>query len=100
MPNITLSEKRKLILCLDLILLPSKWQQMLMRMYRNKNPYSLLVGMQTWVVTIEISVDHPLKNVKIELSYDPAMPLLEIHQRNTHTHTHTHTHTRQEQRHT
>ena len=48
---------------------------MLDRVWRKGNPLTLLVGMQTSSATIEI--------VQIELPYDPAIPLLGIHTKET-----------------
>ena len=44
--------------------------------WRNWNPCVLLVGMQNGEAAMENSV---LKTLKIELPYDPAMPLLDIY---------------------
>ena len=46
-------------------------------MWRKGNPLTLLVGMQTSTATMENTVEIPLKT-EIELSYDPAIPLLGI----------------------
>ena len=51
---------------------------MLERVWRKGNPLTLLVGMQTSTATMENSVEI-LKNLQIELPYDPAIPLLGIH---------------------
>ena len=48
---------------------------MLERVWRKGNPLTLLVGMQTSTATMEI--------VQIELPYDPAIPLLGIHTKET-----------------
>ena len=46
------------------------------RMWREGNPHTLLVGMQTGAATLEKSTKFP-QYLKIELPYDPAMwPLL------------------------
>ena len=45
---------------------------MLERVWRKGNPLILLVGMQTSIATLEI-----------ELPYDPAIPLLGIHSKET-----------------
>ena len=50
---------------------------MLERVWRKRNPLTLLVGMQTSTATMENSVRF-LKTLKIELPYDPAIPLLGI----------------------
>ena len=49
---------------------------MLERVWRKGNPLTLLVGMQTSTATMENSMD---KKLKIELPYDPAIPLLGIY---------------------
>ena len=46
------------------------------------NPLTLLVGMQTSTATMENSVRF-LKNLEIELPYNPAIPLLGIHTEET-----------------
>ena len=55
---------------------------MLERVQRKRNPLTLLVGMQTSTATMENTVEIPLKT-EIELSYDPAIPLLGIHTKET-----------------
>ena len=55
---------------------------MLERVWRKGNPLTLLVGMQTSTATMENTVEIPLKT-EIELSYDPAIPLLGIHTKET-----------------
>ena len=55
---------------------------MLERMWRKGNPLTLLVGMQTSTASMENSVEIP-KKLEIELPYDPAIPLLGIHTRET-----------------
>ena len=55
---------------------------MLERVWRKGNPLKLLVGMQTSTATMENSVEIPLK-LQIELPYDPAIPLLGIHTKET-----------------
>ena len=54
---------------------------MLERVWRKGNPLTLLVGMQTSTATIENSVE--IKKLEIELPYDPAIPLLGIHTKET-----------------
>ena len=49
---------------------------------RKRNPLTLLVGMQTSTATMRI-VWRFLKNLEIELPYDPAIPLLGIHTEET-----------------
>ena len=55
---------------------------MLERVWRKGNPLTLLVGMQTSTATMENSVRF-LKKLEIELPYDPAIPLLGIHTKET-----------------
>ena len=55
---------------------------MLQRVWRKGNPLTLLVEMQTSTATMEKSVQIPLKT-GIELPYDPAIPLLDIHTEET-----------------
>ena len=55
---------------------------MLERVWRKGNPLTLLVGMQTSTATMEKSME-VLKKLEIELSYDPAIPLLGIHTEET-----------------
>ena len=52
---------------------------MLERMWRNRNPLALLVGMFS---TLENSVEVPQK-IKIELPYDPAIALRGIYLKDT-----------------
>ena len=49
-------------------------------MWKKGNPLTLLVGMQTSTATME-----NLKKLEIELPYDPAIPLLSIHTKETKT---------------
>ena len=51
---------------------------MLERVWRKRNPLTLLVGMQTSTATMENSVGF-LKKLEIELPHNPAIPLLGIH---------------------
>jgi uncharacterized membrane protein len=51
---------------------------MLVRMWQNKNPYTLLVGMQISTTTMESSMEIPQK-LEIELSFDPVILLLVIY---------------------
>ena len=55
---------------------------MLERVWRKRNPLTLLVGMQTSTATMENS-GRFLKKLEIELPYDPAIPLLGIHTEET-----------------
>ena len=54
---------------------------MLERVWRKGNPLPLLVRMQTSTATVENR--RFLKNLEIELPYDPAIPLLGIHTEET-----------------
>ena len=53
-------------------------------MWRKGNPRTLLVGMQTGAATVESIVELPPK-LKIELPYDPVVPLLGIYLKNPET---------------
>ena len=55
---------------------------MLERVWRKGNPLTLLVGMQTSTVLWK-TVWRFLKKLEIELPYDPAIPLLGIHTKET-----------------
>ena len=55
---------------------------MLERVWRKGNTLTLLVGIHTSTATLENSVEIPLKT-GIELPYDPAIPLLGIHTKDT-----------------
>ena len=55
---------------------------MLERVWRKGNPLTLLVGMQTSTATMENGVRF-LKKLEIELPYNPAIPLLGIHTKET-----------------
>ena len=46
-------------------------------MWRKGNAFALLVGMQTSTAIVESSMEIPQK-LKVELLYDPAIPLLGI----------------------
>jgi hypothetical protein len=56
---------------------------MLARMWQNRNPYTLLVGMQVSTTTVQSNMDAPQKKKKkkleIELPYDPVIMLLGIY---------------------
>ena len=52
---------------------------MLVRMWRKGNPFTLLVGMQTGAITVESSMDRPLKIKKMDLPFDPVVLLLGIY---------------------
>ena len=56
---------------------------MLERMWRNKDPLALLVGMQPGAATLWKTVWRFLKKLKIDLSYEPAIALLGIYPRDT-----------------
>lgn len=43
------------------------------------NPYTLLAGVKLGLAIVEVSVEVP-QNLKIDLSYDLAIPLLSIYQ--------------------
>ena len=47
-------------------------------MWRKGNPCALLVGMLTGAATMENNMEVP-QNLKTELPYDPAIPLLDIY---------------------
>jgi hypothetical protein len=51
---------------------------MLVRMWRNRNPSTLLVEMQVSTTTMESSMEIPQKN-EIELPYGPVIPLLGVY---------------------
>ena len=55
---------------------------MLERMWRKENPFTLLVGMHT-IQLLWRTVWRFLKELKIELPYNPAIPLLGIHTEET-----------------
>ena len=50
-------------------------------MWRKGNPSALLVGMQTGVATVEISMEFPQKT-KNGTPFDPAVPLLGLYPKN------------------
>ena len=51
---------------------------MLIRTWRKRNPYTLLIRMLTGEATVQTAWRF-LKNTKLELLYDPAIPLLDIY---------------------
>ena len=55
---------------------------MLERVWRKMDPLTLLVGMQT-STALWRTVWRFLKKLEIELPYDPAIPLLSIHTKET-----------------
>ena len=53
---------------------------MLERMWRKGNPSALLVGMQTGEATVENGMEFPhYGKLKMELPFDPAIPLLGLY---------------------
>ena len=57
-------------------------KQVLARMWKKENPLALLVEMQTGAASVENNME-VFKNLKIELSYNPAITLLGIYPKNT-----------------
>ena len=57
---------------------------MLERVWRKRNPIPLLVGLSVGATTVENSMEIPQK-LKIELPFDPAIPLLGIYSEKTMT---------------
>ena len=53
-------------------------------MWRKGNPSALLVGLQTGAATVENSMEFPQK-LKMELPFDPAIPLLQLYPKNPET---------------
>ena len=53
-------------------------------MWRKGNPSALLVGMQTGEATVENSMNF-LRKLKVELPFDPAIPLLGLYPKNPET---------------
>jgi hypothetical protein len=53
-------------------------------MWGKRNPHTLLVGMQASATTLE-KIWRLLKNLNIDLPYDPAIPLLEIYPKECNT---------------
>ena len=56
-------------------------RQVLARLWRKENPSAMLVGMQTGAATVENSMEFP-QNLKMELPFDPAIPLLGLYPKN------------------
>ena len=54
---------------------------MLERLWRKGNPSALLVGLQTGATTVENGMEFP-QNLKMELPFDPAIPLLGLYPKN------------------
>ena len=50
-------------------------------MWRKRNAFTLLVGVQTGAATVESSMEF-LQKTKMALSFEPAIPLLGIYSRN------------------
>jgi hypothetical protein len=48
-------------------------------MWEKRHPHILLVGMQAGVTTLEKKNWRLLKNLNIDMPYDPAIPLLGIY---------------------
>ena len=53
-------------------------------MWRKGNPSALWVGMQTSAATVENSMDF-LRKLKMDLPFDPAIPLLGLYPKNPET---------------
>ena len=53
-------------------------------MWQKGNPSALLVGMQTGAATVENSIEF-LQKLKMELPFDPAIPLLGLYPKNPET---------------
>ena len=58
---------------------------MLERVWRKGNPSALLVGMQTGEATVEKKEWNFLRTLKMELPFDPAIPLLGLYPKNPET---------------
>ena len=54
------------------------------KLWRKGNPSALLVGMKTGAATVENSMRFP-QNQKMELPFDPAIPLLGLYPMNPET---------------
>ena len=52
---------------------------------RKENPKTLFLGMQTGAATVESSMEFPQKKLKMELPFDPAIPLLGLYLKNPET---------------
>ena len=55
-----------------------------MKLWRKGNPSALLVGMQTGAATVENTMEFP-QIPKMELPFDPAIPLLGLYPKNPET---------------
>ena len=53
-------------------------------MWRKGNPSALLVGLETGAATVENSMEFPQKT-KMDLPFDPAIPLLGLYPKNPET---------------
>ena len=58
---------------------------MLTRLGRKGNPRALLVGMQTGAATVENTIWNFLRKLQMELTFDPAIPLLGLYSKNAET---------------
>ena len=56
-------------------------QQVLLRIWRKGNPNALLMGIHTGAATVENSMEFPQK-LKVELPFDPVIPLLGLYSKN------------------
>ena len=59
---------------------------MLEKMQRERNPHTLLVGLQIGTAAVENSMEVSQKKLRTDLPYDPAIPLLEIYPKNLKPH--------------
>ena len=59
-------------------------QQVMARLWRKGILRALLLGMQTGAATVEKSMGSPQK-LKVELPFDPAIPLLVLYPKNPET---------------
>ena len=53
-------------------------------MWRERNPFTLLVGIQIGAATVEHNMEIPQK-LKMDLPFDPEIPLLGIYQKESKT---------------
>ena len=58
---------------------------MLEGVWRKGHPSALLVGMKTGEATVENSMEFPQRKLKMELPFDPAIPLLGLYPKNLET---------------
>ena len=54
-------------------------------MWGRRNPCALLVGMQIGATAVESSMELPPKNKKMELRYDPVIPLVGLYSKKPET---------------